>query len=1166
MAEKNVYFFGNGKAEGKAEMKNTLGGKGANLAEMTNLGIPVPPGFTISTDVCAAFYENGKKYPAGVEKEVLSVLDRLEKTMGKKLGDPNDPLLVSVRSGAPVSMPGMMDTILNLGMNDRSVKGLAGKTGNPRFAWDAYRRFIQMYGDVVMGVNSKLFEEAISAIKSERGLKLDTELNTADLERLVAEYKRIVKDSANKDFPQEPLEQLWGAIDAVFGSWMNDRAITYRKLSDIKGIKGTAVNVQSMVFGNFGDDSGTGVCFSRDPSTGVKEFYGEYLMNAQGEDVVAGIRTPEKISSLAKENKAIYDQLVSIKNKLENHFRDMQDMEFTVQQGKLFLLQTRNGKRTGAAAVKCAVDMVGEKLITKEEAVLRVTPALLDQLLHPYISFDAIKSAKVLTKGLDASPGAACGKIVFNAADAEAWHNRDEKVLLVREETSPEDIGGMAVSQGILTSTGGKTSHAAVVARGMGTPCVVGAKEVVIYGKTMTIGSKTYNEGDWITIDGSTGQVFEGKLPLIKPDEMSKDMITFLKWCDDYCAASKRGSLKGFQVWANADQPEDAKRAFQFGAQGIGLCRTEHMFFDKEKLIHFRAMIVSDTAEERKEALKRILPLQQKDFLGIFKAMEGKPVTIRLLDPPLHEFVPHTPEETKELADFLNVPIETLQVKIDKLREQNPMLGHRGCRLAVTYPEIYEIQVEAIALAAVECLKQTIPVNPEIMIPIVISARELKLLRPNAEAVLKRVFDAEGVSIQVKIGTMIEVPRAAIRSAHIAKYADFFSFGTNDLTQMTFAFSRDDVASFLPTYLEKTVLDVDPFKSIDEDGVGYLLSYAAQQGRTVNPNLQVGICGEHGGDPLTIDFCYRAGLTYVSCSPFRVPVARLAAAQAVLKNPPEKAKAPTASKTALPKKAVPKEAVKKEADKKPRTSAPVVKKPETSAPVAKKVVPEKVAATKVQISVPADKKPAAKKATTTAFKEAPKAASKGVVKELKTSGSATKKTAAEKPVAKKVATKEPAVKKATTTASKGAVKEVAKKAPAKKAADKKPVTASKEVAKKVLASGPVTKKPAAKKVADKKAETKKPVAKKVADKKAVTKKPVAKKVADKKPTAKKAVAKKVADKKTTAKKPDIKKTVAKKPAVKNPAAKNPALNNFATRKQAAKKAPAKSAKKSPAKK
>ena len=961
--KKNTYFFGNGKAEGDAAMRDVLGGKGANLAEMTNLGIPVPPGFTISTDVCAAYYENGNKYPAGLEKEVLTVLNRLEKTMGKKLGDPADPLLVSVRSGAPVSMPGMMDTILNLGMNDQSVKGLAAKMNNPRFAWDAYRRFIQMYGDVVMGVPHEKFEEAIGAMKKARGVHLDTDLNAADMEELVADYKKIVKTATKTDFPQKPLEQLWGAINAVFGSWMNERAIKYRQLNEIRNIKGTAVNVQAMVFGNFGDDSGTGVCFSRDPSTGKNEFYGEYLMNAQGEDVVAGIRTPEKISTLAKKNKVVYDQLVSIKNRLEKHFRDMQDMEFTVQQGRLFILQTRNGKRTGAAAVKTAVDMVAEKLITKEMAVLRVSPGLLDQLLHPMIDTNAQKSAKVLTKGLNASPGAACGKIVFNAQDAEVWHDRGEKVLLVRKDTSPEDIGGMVASQGILTSTGGMTSHAAVVARGMGTPCIAGAKEVIIQGKTMTIGAKTFNEGDWITIDGSIGEVYEGQLPLVTP-EISRDMSTFLDWCDEIRAASKRGNIKGFEVWTNADQPDDAKRAFRFGAQGVGLCRTEHMFFDKEKLIHFRAMIVADTEKERKEALKKILPLQQKDFFGIFRAMEGKPVVIRLLDPPLHEFVPHTPGETAELAEYLKVSVASLQPKIDKLHEQNPMLGHRGCRLAVTYPEIYDMQVEAIALAAVECVKQKIPVQPEIMIPIVITARELKLLRPNAEAVLKRVFDATGVKLSVKIGTMIEVPRAAIRSAHIAKYADFFSFGTNDLTQMTFAFSRDDVASFLPSYLEKNVLDVDPFKSIDEEGVGFLIANATEQGRSVNPELKVGICGEHGGDPATIDFCYRSGLSYVSCSPFRVPLARLAAAQAVLNNAPAKAKKASAVKKAPAKKAavkdVKKPAVKKpEAGKTPVKKAAVkkpavkdVKKPAAKAPAVKKAPAKKA----VAVKKPAEKK------------------------------------------------------------------------------------------------------------------------------------------------------------------------------------------------------------------
>jgi pyruvate,orthophosphate dikinase len=883
--QKNVYFFGEGKAEGEARMKDILGGKGANLAEMTNLGIPVPPGFTISTEVCAAYYENNEKYPEGLEDEVLANLTRLEQVMGKKLGDPDDPLLVSVRSGAAVSMPGMMDTILNLGINDRAVVGLAQKTGNPRFAWDAYRRFIQMYGDVVMGVPGEEFEEAIAAIKKERKLELDTDLTEKDLQKLVDHYKKIVKKSAKKDFPQEPLEQLWGAVNAVFGSWMNERAIKYRQLNEIRNLRGTAVNVQSMVFGNFGDDSGTGVCFSRDPSTGKNEFYGEYLMNAQGEDVVAGIRTPEKIATLAKRNKEIYDQLVDIKNNLEQHFHDMQDMEFTVQQGKLFLLQTRNGKRTGAAAVKCAVDMVAEGLIDRETAIMRVSPALLDQLLHPMIDPKALKTVKSITKGLNASPGAACGKIVFSAQDAEDWHEKGQKVLLVRKDTSPEDIGGMVVSQGILTSTGGMTSHAAVVARGMGTPCVAGAKGVSVQGKKVTIGGKNYKEGDWLTIDGSTGDVYAGQVPLVTP-KISGDMNTFLGWCDEIRAASVRGDIKGFNVRTNADQPEDAKRAFEFGAQGVGLCRTEHMFFDKAKLIHFRAMIVADTPKERQAALRKILPVQKKDFFGIFKAMEGRPVTIRLLDPPLHEFIPHTKEEIKELADFLKVKSKDLGPKLERLKEANPMLGHRGCRLAVTYPEIYDMQVEAIALAAADCVKKNIPVDPEIMIPIVVTARELKLLRPHAEAILKRVFEQAGVTIPVKIGTMIEVPRAAIRSGHIARYADFFSFGTNDLTQMTFAFSRDDVASFLPSYLELNVLDVDPFKSIDEEGVGWLIQYAASQGRSVRSDLKLGICGEHGGDPLTIDFCYRAGLNYVSCSPFRVPLARLAGAQAVIANKP----------------------------------------------------------------------------------------------------------------------------------------------------------------------------------------------------------------------------------------------------------------------------------------
>ncbi|MDR3334862.1 MAG: pyruvate, phosphate dikinase [Treponema sp.] len=880
---KNVFFFGEGKAEGDAGMRDLLGGKGANLAEMTNLGIPVPPGFTISTEVCAAYYENKNHYPAGLEDDVLKNLKRLEKVMGMHLGDPLDPLLVSVRSGAPVSMPGMMDTILNLGMNDDAVHGLAAKTGNPRFAWDAYRRFIQMYGDVVMQVPGEAFEKAIKTIKQARQVQLDTELDEQDLKKLVSRYKKIIKNQTDRDFPQDPLDQLWGAIDAVFGSWMNERAIKYRQINDIKNLKGTAVNVQSMVFGNFGDDSGTGVCFSRDPSTGENKFYGEYLMNAQGEDVVAGIRTPEKIATLEEKSKPLYDQLVKIKNKLERHFRDMQDMEFTVQQGKLFILQTRNGKRAGAAAVKCAIDMVAERLIDKKTAIFRVTPDHLDQLLHPMVDPDALKAAASLTQGLNASPGAASGKIVFSAQDAEDGHAQGEKVLLVRKDTSPEDIGGMVVSEGILTSTGGMTSHAAVVARGMGTPCVAGAKGITVKTKTVEIGDKSFKEGDWITIDGSTGDVYEGQLPLVMP-QISQDMQTFLGWCDDIRAASLRGNLKGFEVRTNADQPEDAKRAFDFGAQGVGLCRTEHMFFDKDKLIHFRAMIVADTVEERKEALQQILPLQQQDFFGIFKAMEGRPVTIRLLDPPLHEFVPHTEEEIAELAAHLQVNPRKLKPKLEKLYEANPMLGHRGCRLAVTYPEIYDMQVEALARAAVACIQENIPVVPEIMIPIVCDEKELALLRPNAERIIKAVFEQAGVKLPIKIGTMIEVPRGALLADKIAEYADFFSFGTNDLTQMTFAFSRDDVASFMPAYLSKNILEVDPFKSIDEAGVGSLIQYATDKGRKVNPTLKIGICGEHGGDPKTIDFCFRTGLSYVSCSPYRVPLARLAGAQAVISN------------------------------------------------------------------------------------------------------------------------------------------------------------------------------------------------------------------------------------------------------------------------------------------
>ena len=807
--------------------------------------------------------------------------------MGKKLGDEKDPLLVSVRSGAAISMPGMMDTILNLGMNDKAVVGVSELTGNPRFAWDSYRRFIQMFGDVAMGVPSEAFEDAIDEIKKEKNVTLDTDLDVVDLQKLVANYKNIYKKHTGNDFPQDPIEQMWGAINAVFGSWMNDRAIKYRSLNNIKGLAGTAVNIQSMVFGNFGDDSGTGVCFSRDPSTGENKFYGEYLMNAQGEDVVAGIRTPAKIDKLEQENKEVFEQLVAIRDNLEKHYRDMQDMEFTVQQGKLFILQTRNGKRTGQAAVKCAVDMVEEKLITKEEALLRVSPDQLDQLLHPMINPKTVKSVEALTKGLNASPGAACGQIVYTADEADAWVQQGKKVILVRKETSPEDITGMVVSEGILTSTGGMTSHAAVVARGLGTPCVCGASEVVFVDNKVKIGNKTYKKGDFITIDGSTGFVYDGKLDLIDP-EISAELNTFLGWCDEIRNSSVRkiGSTKieGFSVRANADQPNDAKNAFNFGAEGIGLCRTEHMFFDKDKLIHFRAMIASDTQEQRKDALKNILPLQKKDFIGIFEAMNGRPVTIRLLDPPLHEFIPHTDKETAELAKHMKVNKKELKAKLDTLHEMNPMLGHRGCRLAITYPEIYEMQVEAIALAAAECVKNNIPVNPEIMIPIVCDSKELEIIRKRSESIIEKVLSENGTKFEIKIGSMIEVPRAALMAGKLANFADFFSFGTNDLTQMTFAFSRDDSGKFLPEYMNKDILESDPFKTLDEEGVGELVNYAREKARSVKPEIKLGICGEHGGDPQTIDFCYRAGLNYVSCSPYRVPIARLAAAQAVIRN------------------------------------------------------------------------------------------------------------------------------------------------------------------------------------------------------------------------------------------------------------------------------------------
>jgi pyruvate,orthophosphate dikinase len=882
---KYVYFFGDGKAEGSKEMKALLGGKGANLAEMSSIGVPVPPGFTISTEVCELYYDNKMSIPKEVAAEVEKHLTRLEKMMGKKLGQADDPLLVSVRSGAAISMPGMMDTVLNLGLNDKAVKGLAEKSQNERFAWDAYRRFINMFGNVVMGVDHEYFEAALDKIKRKKKVELDTELDAPDLQQVVAAYKEVFKTRTRKAFPQDPKAQLWAAIDAVFGSWNNDRAIAYRKINDIKGLKGTAVNVQSMVFGNLGNDSGTGVCFSRDPSTGKKVFYGEYLMNAQGEDVVAGIRTPMALSTLKKKDPEIYDQLVDVKDRLEDHYTDMQDMEFTIQQGKLFLLQTRNGKRTGAAAIKIATDLVKEKLIDKETAVGRVTPDQLDQVFHPQIDPRAKKATKAVARGLNASPGAAAGHVVFSAEDAARWKADGKKVLLVRKETSPEDIEGMHAAEGILTSTGGMTSHAAVVARGMGTPCVAGCKDVVISGKKMTVAGKTVKEGDYVTIDGTTGEVFIGQMDLSQP-KIAGELNTFLGWADAVRKGAVRPGLaqKGINVRTNADTPEDAKRAREFGAEGIGLCRTEHMFFEEDKIFSFRKMILAEDQEARKKALKEILPLQKKDFRGIFKAMAGLPVTIRLLDPPLHEFVPHEAKEIAELAKALGLSPAKVRAKVDSLHEMNPMLGHRGCRLGITYPEVYDMQVEAIISAACEVAKTGVKVLPEIMIPLVGTTKELEVLRANAIQVADRILKQKKQKVKYLVGTMIEIPRAALTADSVATVADFFSFGTNDLTQMTFGYSRDDVGSFVPDYVEQNILEEDPFAILDQTGVGQLVEIGVTKGRSTKPDLKVGICGEHGGEPKSVEFCYRVGMNYVSCSPYRVPIARLAAAQAVIAN------------------------------------------------------------------------------------------------------------------------------------------------------------------------------------------------------------------------------------------------------------------------------------------
>ena len=878
MADKLVYFFGNGKAEGSAKDKVLLGGKGANLAEMTNIGLPVPAGFTISTECCAAYYKSGQKFPEGLTAQIDANIALLESSSGKKLGDVKNPLLVSCRSGAAVSMPGMMDTVLNIGLTEKMVGPLAQASGNPRFVWDAWRRLINMFGDTVMGVDHHHFEHELSAVKAKRKVKLDTDLDVEGLQEVCSRYLKVYEKQTKEKFPSDPRDQILKSVQAVFQSWMSPRAIKYRQINEISGLAGTAVNVQAMVFGNMGDDCATGVCFTRDPSTGENVFYGEFLVNAQGEDVVAGIRTPLEIVKMGDFLPDAYAELLRVKDILEKHFRDVQDMEFTVEHNTFYMLQTRNGKRTAQAAVRCAVEMVQEKLIDQNTAILRVDPASLDQLLHP--SLDPKAKRDQVAKGLPASPGAAVGTLAFTAEEAEARHANGEKVLLVRKETSPEDIGGMQTAVGILTSTGGMTSHAAVVARGMGKPCVAGCGELDIDAKAGTVvikgttgKTRKFGRKDTISIDGSTGIVFSGAVPTVKP-KVSGDFAKLMGWAD---------SIRKLQVRTNADTPNDAKVAREFGAQGIGLCRTEHMFFEGDRIVAVREMILADNEKDRRAALKKLLPYQKKDFVGIFKAMDGLPVTIRLLDPPLHEFLPHEEKNQREMARQMKVPLDRIKRRVTELHESNPMLGFRGCRLAVVFPEIQEMQVRAIFMAAVEVAKKGVKVYPEIMIPIVNTVKELEFLLPRVRAVADEVFAKAGKKVDYKVGTMIELPRAAITADQIAKEAEFFSFGTNDLTQMTFGFSRDDVASFVPKYVELEILPKDPFNSLDQEGVGQLIKIAIEKGRSTRSDLKVGICGEHGGDPASVEFCHRVGLNYVSCSPYRVPIARLAAAQAVVK-------------------------------------------------------------------------------------------------------------------------------------------------------------------------------------------------------------------------------------------------------------------------------------------
>ena len=871
--KKYVYNF----KEGKASMKGLLGGKGANLAEMTNIGLPVPPGFTITTEACNEYYNKGEELWSELIDEIMGKLKELEATTGKTFGGGNNPLLVSVRSGAKFSMPGMMDTILNLGLNDEVVKTVRDITNNERFAMDSYRRFIQMFSDVVMEIPKSKFERVLDEIKEQKGAKYDTDLTASDLKEVVEKFKSIYRAEKGEEFPQNPENQLLLAVKAVFRSWNNERAIIYRAMNNIPGNLGTAVNVQSMVFGNMGNDCGTGVAFTRNPATGEKKIFGEFLMNAQGEDVVAGIRTPQSIEKLNEINQEVYDQFINVANLLENHYKDMQDIEFTIEKGKLFMLQTRNGKRTAAAALRVAVELVEEGKITKEEAVLRVEPAQLDQLLHPNFDSDALKKAVSIAKGLPASPGAASGKVYFTAADAVEAAKNGEKVILVRLETSPEDIEGMAMAQGILTARGGMTSHAAVVARGMGKCCVAGCEGLKVSEelKQFEANGKVYKEGDFISLNGSTGYVYEGVIPTKEP-EMSGHFGTLMSWADE---------VRRLKVRTNADTPKDAAQAVKFGAEGIGLCRTEHMFFSEDRIAAVREMIISETVEQRKVALAKLLPMQKEDFIGIFEAMEERPVTIRLLDPPLHEFLPQEDEDIKELAKTMGVEFEKLKARVESLHEFNPMLGHRGCRLAVTYPELAEMQARAIIEAAVEVKKNKgIVVHPEIMIPLVGELKELEYIEKVVRQTADKVIAESGIKLEYLYGTMIEVPRGAVTADEIAKTAEFFSFGTNDLTQMTYGFSRDDAGKFIEEYVKKGIFDQDPFQTLDQNGVGKLVKMAVDLGRKTRPDIKLGICGEHGGDPASVEFCHRVGLNYVSCSPFRVPIARLAAAHATIKD------------------------------------------------------------------------------------------------------------------------------------------------------------------------------------------------------------------------------------------------------------------------------------------